>query len=157
MVPSYQPPNVILLRTVLDNCINPSRVISSNRLFSTRQGNCYFLLNPVPDSNNCYTIHTNSASLHTLTLISFNSDRPSPNLKFILFKFLIFFFYRQTRIPSRARRHYFNRLRQLLLTQRVTSLARWMSSHRNNRRTCTFIQFRYQQSCFYLDLYFGCP
>ncbi|EXX65754.1 hypothetical protein RirG_130230 [Rhizophagus irregularis DAOM 197198w] len=44
-----------------------------------------------------------------------------------------------------------------LLTQRVTSLARWSSSHRNNRRTCTFIQFQYHQSCFYLGLYFGCP
>ncbi|RGB24096.1 hypothetical protein C1646_676618, partial [Rhizophagus diaphanus] len=61
------------------------------------------------------------------------------------------------RIPSRARRKYFNRLRQLLLTQRVTSLARWTSSHRNNRRTRTFVQFQYQQSCFYLSIYYGCP
>ncbi|CAB4387669.1 unnamed protein product [Rhizophagus irregularis] len=64
---------------------------------------------------------------------------------------------RTNRIPSHTWRKYFNKLRQLLLMQRVTSLARWLSSHRNNRRTHTFIQFRYRQSCFYLGLYFGCP
>ncbi|POG61998.1 hypothetical protein GLOIN_2v1785863 [Rhizophagus irregularis DAOM 181602=DAOM 197198] len=96
--------------------------------------NCHFLLDPTPDSDNCYSVHTNSPLLSTMDPFQFTSDRPSPNLKFILSK-----------------------LRQLLLTQWVTSLARWSSSHRNNRRTRTFIQFRYQQSCFYLGLYFGCP
>ncbi|POG75176.1 hypothetical protein GLOIN_2v1770550 [Rhizophagus irregularis DAOM 181602=DAOM 197198] len=145
------------IRTILDGWIRPARNISSNRLYSIRRGNCYFLLDPTPDSDNCYSIHTNSPLLSTTEPFQFTSDRPSPNLKFILSKFLTFFFYRQNRIPSHARRKYFNRLRQLLLTQRVTSLARWSSSHRNNRRTRTFIQFRYHQSCFYLGLYFGCP
>ncbi|RGB21575.1 hypothetical protein C1646_777696 [Rhizophagus diaphanus] len=110
-----------------------------------------------PDSENCFTIHTNSPLLFTAEPFQFTSDRPSPNFKFILSKFLTFFFYRQSRIPSRARRKYFNRLRQLLRTQRVTSLARWTSSHRNNRCTRTFVQFRYQQSCFDLGVYYGCP
>ncbi|POG75185.1 hypothetical protein GLOIN_2v1824449 [Rhizophagus irregularis DAOM 181602=DAOM 197198] len=146
-----------IIRTILDGRICPARNVGSNRLYSIRRGNCYFLLDPTPDSDNCYSVHTNSPLLSTMDLFQFTSDRPSPNLKFILSKFLTFFFYRQNRIPSHARRKYFNRLRQLLLTQRVTSLARWSSSHRNNRRTRTFIQFRYQQSCFYLGLYFGCP
>ncbi|CAB5198753.1 unnamed protein product [Rhizophagus irregularis] len=145
------------LRTILDGRIRPARNVGSNRLYSIRRGNCYFLLDPTPDSDNCYSVHTNSPLLSTMDPFQFTSDRPSPNLKFILSKFLTFFFYRQNRIPSHARRKYFNRLRQLLLTQRVTSLARWSSSHRNNRRTRTFIQFRYQQFCFYLGLYFGCP
>ncbi|CAB5190207.1 unnamed protein product [Rhizophagus irregularis] len=146
-----------IIRTILDGRIRPARNVGSNRLYSIRRGNCYFLLDPTPDSDNCYSVHTNSPLLSTMDPFQFTSDRPSPNLKFILSKFLTFFFYRQNRIPSHARRKYFNRLRQLLLTQRVTSLARWSSSHRNNRRTRTFIQFRYQQSCFYLGLYFGCP
>ncbi|POG73231.1 hypothetical protein GLOIN_2v1772660, partial [Rhizophagus irregularis DAOM 181602=DAOM 197198] len=121
------------IRTILDGWIRPARNIGSNRLYSIRRGNCYFLLDPTPDSDNCYSIHTNSPLLSTTEPFQFTSDRPSPNLKFILSKFLTFFFYRQNRIPSHARRKYFNRLRQLLLTQRVTSLARWSSSHRNNR------------------------
>ncbi|GET62943.1 hypothetical protein GLOIN_2v1682945 [Rhizophagus irregularis DAOM 181602=DAOM 197198] len=150
-------PYTFTIRTILDGRIRPTRNVGSNRLYSIRRGNCYFLLDPTPDSDNCYSIHTNSPLLSTTDPFQFTSDRPSPNLKFILSKFLTFFFYRQNRIPSHARRKYFNRLRQLLLTQRVTSLARWSSSHRNNRRTRTFIQFRYHQSCFYLGLYFGCP
>ncbi|CAB5188598.1 unnamed protein product [Rhizophagus irregularis] len=145
------------IRTILDGWIRPARNIGSNRLYSICRDNCYFLLDPTPDSDNCYLIYTNSPLLSTTDPFQFTSDRPSPNLKFILSKFLTFFFYRQNRIPSRAQRKYFNRLRQLLLTQRVTSLAHWSSSHRNNRRTRTFIQFRYHQSCFYLGLYFGCP
>ncbi|UZO06040.1 uncharacterized protein OCT59_026376 [Rhizophagus irregularis] len=117
------------IRTILDGRIRPARNVGSNRLYSIRRGNCYFLLDPTPDSNNCYSIHTNSPLLSTTDPFQFTSDRPSPNLKFILSKFLTFFFYRQNRIPSHARRKYFNRLRQLLLTQRVTSLARWSSSH----------------------------
>ncbi|EXX58151.1 hypothetical protein RirG_200490 [Rhizophagus irregularis DAOM 197198w] len=148
---------IFTIRTILDGRIRPVRNVGSNRLYSIRRGNCYFLLDPTPDSDSCYSIHTNSPLLSSTDPFQFTSDRPSPNLKFILSKFLTFFFYRQNRIPSHARRKYFNRLRQLLLTQRVTSLARWSSSHRNNRRTRTFIQFRYHQSCFYLGLYFGCP
>ncbi|CAB5204728.1 unnamed protein product [Rhizophagus irregularis] len=112
-----------IIRTILDGWIRPARNIGSNRLYSIRRGNCYFLLNPTSDSDNCYSVHTNSPLLSTTGPFQFTSDRPSPNLKFILSKFLTFFFYRQNRIPSHARRKYFNRLRQLLLTQRVTSLA----------------------------------
>ncbi|CAG8755282.1 15237_t:CDS:2, partial [Rhizophagus irregularis] len=107
------------IRTILDGWIRPARNIGSNRLYSIRRGNCYFLLDSTPDSDNCYSIHTNSPLLSTTDPFQFISDP--------------------------------------LLTQRVTSLARWSSSHRNNRRTCTFIQFQYHQSCFYLGLYFGCP
>ncbi|CAB4409417.1 unnamed protein product [Rhizophagus irregularis] len=112
------------MRTVLDGWTRPARNVGSNRLYSTRRGNCYFQLDPSPDPNNCYTIHTNSPLLFITDPFKFQSDRPSPNLKFILSKFLTFFFSRQNCIPSRARRKYFNRIRQLLLTQRVTSLAR---------------------------------
>ncbi|CAB5185507.1 unnamed protein product [Rhizophagus irregularis] len=121
------------IRTILDGRIRFARNVGSNRLYSIRRGNCYFLLDPTPDSDNCYSVHTNSPLLSTMDPFQFTSDHPSPNLKFILSKFLTFFFYRQNRIPSHARRKYFN------------------------RRTRTFIQFRYQQSCFYLGLYFGCP
>lgn len=145
------------MRTILDEWTQPARNVGSNRLYSTRRGNCYFQLDPSPDQDNCYMIHTNSSLLFTANPFKFQSDCPSSNLKFILSKFLTFFFSCQTRIPSRAHRKYFNRIRQLLLTQRVTSLAHWSSSHQNNRRTRTFIQFRYRQSCFYLGLYFGCP
>ncbi|UZO09855.1 uncharacterized protein OCT59_030068 [Rhizophagus irregularis] len=55
---------------------------------------------PSSDSDNCYSIHTNSPLLSTTDPFQFTSDRPSPNLKFILSKFLTFFFYRQNRIPS---------------------------------------------------------
>ncbi|PKY58069.1 hypothetical protein RhiirA4_429452 [Rhizophagus irregularis] len=151
------PPYTFTLRTILDGRIQPRRNVGSNRLYSIRRGNCYFLLDPTPDLDNCYTIHTNSRFLFTSEPFPFISDRSSLNQKFILSKFLTFFFHRQSSVPSRARRKYFARLRQLLLTQRVTSLARWSSSLPNNKRTRTFIQFRYRQSCFYLGLYFGCP
>ncbi|CAB4409648.1 unnamed protein product [Rhizophagus irregularis] len=144
------------LCTILDGRIQPRRNVGSNRLYSIRRGNCYFFLDPTPDLENCYTIHTNSRSLFTTELFPFISDRSSLNQKFILSKFLTFFFHRQSSVPSRVRRKYFARLRQLLLMQRVTSLARWSSSLPNNKHTCTFIQFRYRQSCFYLGLYFGC-
>ncbi|CAB4405684.1 unnamed protein product [Rhizophagus irregularis] len=129
------------MRTVLDGWMRPARNVGSNCLYSTCRGNCYFQLDPSPDLNNCYTIHTNSPLLFITDPFKFQSDRPSPNLKFILSKFLTFFFSRQNCIPSRARRKYFNRIRQLLLTQRVTSLARWTSSHQNNRRTRTLSNF----------------
>ncbi|PKY61163.1 hypothetical protein RhiirA4_485764 [Rhizophagus irregularis] len=123
-------PHTFTIRTVLNRCIRPVHNVGSNRLYSTRRNNCYFLLDPTPDSANCYTIHTNSPILHIDDLFHFQSDRLSLNLKFIT---------------------------SALLTQRVTSLARWSFSHQNNRRIRTFIQFRYQQSCFYLGIYFGCP
>ncbi|RGB24642.1 hypothetical protein C1646_772797 [Rhizophagus diaphanus] len=96
-----------------------------------------------PTSISALSIDNDKHSSYTFTIRTVLNGRIRPT--------------RNSRIPSRAQRKYFNRLRQLLLTQRVTSLARWTSSHRNNRRTCTFVQFRYQQSCFYLDVYYGCP
>ncbi|PKY61713.1 hypothetical protein RhiirA4_487057 [Rhizophagus irregularis] len=123
------------LCTILDGRIQPRRNVGSNRLYSIRRGNCYFFLDPTPDLENCYTIHTNSRSLFTTELFPFISDRSSPNQKFILSKFLTFFFHRQSSVPSRVRRKYFARLRQLLLMQRVTSLARWSSSLPNNKHT----------------------
>lgn len=81
------------IRTILDGRIRPARNVGSNRLYSIRRGNCYFLLDPTPDSDNCYSVHTNSPLLSTMDPFQFTSDRPSPNLKFILSKFLTLFFY----------------------------------------------------------------
>ncbi|CAB5393060.1 unnamed protein product [Rhizophagus irregularis] len=124
-VPSSNCTSVDFLPSTTASALLYDNIQQSFYTFTLR--NCYFLLDPAPDLDNCYTIYTNSS------LLSIN------------------------RIPSHTWRKYFNKLRQLLLMQRVTSLARWLSSHRNNRRTHTFIQFRYRQSCFYLGLYFGCP
>ncbi|PKY63028.1 hypothetical protein RhiirA4_490736, partial [Rhizophagus irregularis] len=103
-------PYTFTLRTILDGCIQPRRNVGSNCLYSTRRSNCYFFLDPTPDLENCYTIHTNSRSLFTTEPFPFISDRSSLNQKFILSKFLTFFFHRQSSVPSRARRKYFARL-----------------------------------------------
>ncbi|PKC63117.1 hypothetical protein RhiirA1_464203 [Rhizophagus irregularis] len=68
--------------------IQPTQNVRSNRLYFIQRGNCYFLLDPTSDLNNCYTIHTNSPLLST------------------------------NRISFRTQHKYFNRLRQLLLIQR---------------------------------------
>ncbi|GBC16022.2 hypothetical protein GLOIN_2v1767891 [Rhizophagus irregularis DAOM 181602=DAOM 197198] len=44
-----------IIRTILDGRICPARNVGSNRLYSIRRGNCYFLLDPTPDSDNCYS------------------------------------------------------------------------------------------------------
>ncbi|RGB22507.1 hypothetical protein C1646_775977 [Rhizophagus diaphanus] len=147
----------IVLPVSAVNCEFPPTSTSALSIDNDKHSSYTFTIRTVLDGQNCFTIHTNSPLLFTADPFQFTSDRPSPNFKFILSKFLTFFFYRQSRIPSRTWRKYFNCLRQLLLTQHVTSLARWTSSHRNNRCTHTFIQFRYQRSCFYLGVYYGCP
>ncbi|RGB30431.1 hypothetical protein C1646_765345 [Rhizophagus diaphanus] len=109
--------------------VNSGFLSSSTSALSTDNDRCFsyaFTIRTVLDGHiwqNCFTIHTNSPLLFTADPFQFTSDRPSPNFKFILSKFLTFFFYQQNRISSRAQRKCFDRLRQLLLTQRVTSLA----------------------------------
>ncbi|GBC23294.2 hypothetical protein GLOIN_2v1785180 [Rhizophagus irregularis DAOM 181602=DAOM 197198] len=65
------------IRTILDGWIRPARNIGSNRLYSIRRGNCYFLLDSTPDSDNCYSIHTNSPLLSTTDPFQFISDHRS--------------------------------------------------------------------------------
>ncbi|CAB4391146.1 unnamed protein product [Rhizophagus irregularis] len=65
---------IFTLRTVLDRWIRPARNVGCNRLYSIRRGNCYFLLDPTPDSDNCYSIHTNSPLLSTTDSFQFISD-----------------------------------------------------------------------------------
>ncbi|CAB4386118.1 unnamed protein product [Rhizophagus irregularis] len=63
-----------MLRTILDGRIRSAQNIRSNHLYSIRRGNCYFLLNPTPDLNNCYMIHTNSPLLLTVDPFQFILD-----------------------------------------------------------------------------------
>ncbi len=135
-----------------------NRSVGANALYSKNKGNTYFLLdvNGLP-SDNSWNIMTNNYRFYNKNPYSFISDKEAPNDRFLISKFLTYFFRSQNVIPSSKRNYYFNRIRQLLIIQRKALDSRLNSKHWNDRKTKTFIKFSYKHTTFYLGFYEMCP
>src|SRR5438270_11998895 len=95
------------------------RSVGVNTLYSKNKGNTYFLLdfNGLP-SDNTWKILTNNYQFYNKDSYSFISDKEVPNDKFLISKFLTYFFQSQNVILSGKRNYYYNRICQLLIIQR---------------------------------------
>ena len=135
-----------------------NRSVGANTLYSKNKGNTYFLLdlNGLP-SDNTWNIMTNNYRFYNKNPYPFISDKEVPNDRFLISKFLTYFFRNQNVIPSRKRNYYFNRIRQLLIIQRKALDNRLNSKQWNDRKTKTFIKFSYKHTTFYLGFYEMCP
>ena len=135
-----------------------NRSVGANALYSKNKENTYFLLdvNGLP-SDNSWNIMTNNYWFYNKNPYPFISDKEVPNDRFLISKFLTYFFRSQNVIPSSKRNYYFNRIRQLLLIQRKALDSHLNSKQWNDRKTKTFIKFSYKHTTFYLGFYEMCP
>ena len=121
-----------------------NRSVGTNTLYSKNKGNTFFLLdlNGLP-SDNTWNILTNNYQFYNKNPYPFISDKEIPNDKFLISKFLMYFFRCQKVIPSRKRNYYYNRIRQLLIIQKKALDNHLNSKQWNDRKTKTFIKFSY--------------
>ena len=88
-----------------------NRSIGANTLYSKNKGNTYFLLdlNGLP-SDNTWSIMTNNYRFYNKNPYPFISDKEVPNDRFLISKFLTYFFRSQNIILSAKQNYYFNRI-----------------------------------------------
>src|SRR5688572_27359744 len=141
----------------MDNIVTPKRCVGVNTLYSVNKGNTYFLLDidKITDGNT-WTIHTNNYRYAFTSKYTRISDKQIPNDRFLISNFLTYWFRTQKVIPSKKRNYYFNRIRQLLVTQKRAIDNRKKGITLRNRNTKTFIKFSYKHTTFYLGFYEGC-
>jgi hypothetical protein len=134
-----------------------NRSVGANTLYSKNKGNTFFLLNlnGLP-SDNTWSILTNNYRFYNKNPYPFISDKELPNDRFLISKFLTYFFRSQNVIPSGKRNYYYNRIRQLFIIQRKALDNRLNSKQWNDRKTKTFIKFSYKHTTFYLGFYEMC-
>ena len=96
-----------------------NRSVRANALYSKNKGNTYFFLDLSGlSSDNSWNIMTNNYRFYNKNPYPFILDKEVPNDRFLISKFLTYFFRSQNVIPSGKRNYYFNRIRQLLIIQR---------------------------------------
>ena len=107
-------------------------------------------------SDNTWKILTNNYQFYNRNPYPFISNKEVPNDKFLISKFLTYFFRSQNIILSAKQNYYFNRIRQLLIIQRKALDNRLNSKQWNDRKTKTFIKFSYKHTTFYLGFFEMC-
>lgn len=125
-----------------------------NRLYNTRKFTYYYLFNL-----NTWTIHTNNRLLFTYANnYKINSTSRQPNEKYIITKMLTRMLHIQGKLPSRIRRKYFYRIRNLIYNQllAIKSRDKKHNDQHDNRRTKTFIRFSYKKIAMYFGIYRPC-
>ena len=88
-------------------------------LYSRAAKTYYYLLDETPSSN-IYFIHINNVRLLQYTNLSFLSDKPNSNIKFILSQFLTSFCKTQSFIITKNRNYYYKRIHALLIIQHTS-------------------------------------
>ena len=145
------------LKFEIDKPNQAKRSIGANTLYSPNKGNSYFLIDiDKIDKDKPWIIHTNNYRFNNIDEYSFISEKEYPNDRFLISKFLTYFFKNQRVIPSKKRNYYFDRVRQLLITQRKSIINRLKSKKSTNRKTKTFIKFSYKHTTFYFGFYEKC-
>src|SRR5262249_17399143 len=86
----------------------------------------------------------------------YSSTNRRPNLKFLVKKYLSYFFATQTYCPRKVAARYFNRLACLLLDKYEAISHRIANSKFSIRQTTTFIRFAFQKQGTYLGFYLRC-
>jgi hypothetical protein len=106
-----------------------------------------------PTHFNIYTNRKNRVS-HQMKHIS---TSVTPNVKYVISKFLMAFFTTHRHIIPKATFHrVFPRLQSLLLTKYESIYNRYSSTKNSNKRTKTFIKFSWKKRITYLGFYLAC-
>src|SRR5579871_1291196 len=125
----------------------------NNRLYNTRKYTFYYLIDTIT-----WTIHTNNILFKAANIRPYKvkSNCAIPNDKFKISKILTDIMCKQKSIPSRIRKKYFYRIRNLVFNKLKVIRSRENQQTNKNRKTKTYIRFSYKRKQMYFGIYRPC-